>query len=163
MLLMPPMVPMPLASSGSILEVKLMMDFRDFIAKMREFYLPCLVNSQYDVKPAKFCGFMGFMLPYREHKKNFQYALEVLAKDYAYISKPSSAITLRFNFYYKEDDHWIEISSDILEISKSEVPTQILEMLEKSPKNEKVDIRDFIEEELNKLRNSMKLKRRNNK
>ena len=73
------------------------------------------------------------------------YAWEVLA-----IKSNDDTITLKCNFYYKQDDNWIENSRNF-QVLKSEVPDQIIEMIEKSPKNEGVDISDFIEDELTKF------------
>ncbi len=73
--------------------------------------------------------------------KNTQYASTVYAVD-----SNKDAVTFKYALYYKQDDKWIENSSTF-KVLKSEVPVQILEMLEKSSENKKVEVVDFFEEE----------------
>ena len=56
----------------------------------------------------------------------------------------NDTVIFKYTVYYNENNQWIE-ASQRFEVAKTEVPAEIIEMLEKSPKNEEVDVGDFFE------------------
>ena len=81
--------------------------------------------------------------------------LEMLKKNSNVIDKYASTVfaknendTVIFKYavyyHYHEDNKWIE-GSQRFTVTKTEVPAQIIEMLEKSPPHDEVDVGDFFE------------------
>lgn len=57
-----------------------------------------------------------------------------------------NTVMFRHEFYYKENDQWFQ-KSTACKLAKSEVPEQVIKMLEESKKDKEVDISEFVENE----------------